>query len=63
MTDRLEQVPYAIGLSRRILGVVRQNVVFAVGIVVLLVIANGMRLIGGRAHQPSAGVLRSAGEQ
>ncbi|MDP2872014.1 MAG: cation-translocating P-type ATPase [Bacillota bacterium] len=72
MTDRLEQVPYAIGLSRRILGVVRQNVAFAVGVVVLLmagvvgrqvhlaggmlvheasvllVIANGMRLLGDK---------------
>jgi Cd2+/Zn2+-exporting ATPase len=70
MTDRLEQVPYAMGLSRRILAVVRQNVAFAVAVVilllagvvsrqvhlgsgmfiheasVLLVIANGMRLLG-----------------
>jgi Cd2+/Zn2+-exporting ATPase len=69
MTDRLGQVPYAIRLSRRILGVIRQNVAFAVAVVgllilgvlghqvhlaggmlvheasVLLVIANGMRLL------------------
>ncbi len=72
MRDRLEQVPYAIALSRRIMGVVRQNVAFAVGVVVvlmagviagrvhlaggmlvqearvLLVIANGRRLLGGK---------------
>ncbi len=36
MTDRLERVPQAIGLSRRILKVVRQNVVFAVAVVALL---------------------------
>jgi Cd2+/Zn2+-exporting ATPase len=69
MNDRLGRVPYAIGLSRRILSVVRQNVAFAVAVVllllagvvgrmvhlgsgmliheasVLLVIANGMRLM------------------
>ena len=72
MGDRLEQIPFAIGLSRRILSVVRQNVAFAVGVVllllagvvtrqvslgsgmliheasVLIVIANGMRLLGRR---------------
>lgn len=36
MTDRLERVPQAIGLSRRILQVVRQNVVFAVAVVAVL---------------------------
>jgi Cd2+/Zn2+-exporting ATPase len=36
MSDRLAQIPYAIGLSRRILGVVRQNVTFAVAVVFLL---------------------------
>ncbi|BDG62189.1 heavy metal translocating P-type ATPase [Caldinitratiruptor microaerophilus] len=36
MADRLDMVPYAIGLSRRILAVVRQNVAFAVAVVVLL---------------------------
>ncbi|HBK86780.1 MAG TPA: heavy metal translocating P-type ATPase, partial [Firmicutes bacterium] len=34
--DRIGQVPGAIGISRRILGVVRQNVVFAVATVLLL---------------------------
>lgn len=81
MTDRLEKVSYAIGLSRRILGVVRQNVAFAVAVVllllagvvgrmvhlgsgmliheasVLLVIANGMRLMrnGKRAKKEGPG--------
>lgn len=69
ISDRLERIPYAIRLSRRINGVVRQNVGFAVAVVllllvgvmgrvvflgsgmliheasVLLVIANGMRLL------------------
>lgn len=36
MGDRIGQVPVAIGISRRILGVVRQNVVFAVATVLLL---------------------------
>lgn len=73
MTDRLERVPYSIDLSRKILNVVRQNVVFAVAVVllllagvvgrvvflsggmlvheasVLLVIANGMRLMKDRS--------------
>lgn len=69
MTDRLLNIPYAIGLSRQILRVIRQNVVLAVAVVLfllggvitghiylasgmliheaslLLVIANGMRLL------------------
>jgi Cd2+/Zn2+-exporting ATPase len=36
MTDRLERVPQSVGLSRRILSVVRQNVAFAVAVVALL---------------------------
>jgi len=72
MADRLEKIPYAIGLSRRIMAIVRQNVTLAVGVVllllvgvvtrkvflssgmfiheasVLLVIANGMRLLKSR---------------
>lgn len=36
MGDRIGQVPTAIGISRRILGVVRQNVIFAVATVLLL---------------------------
>jgi len=36
MTDHLERVPQAIGLSRRIMSVVRQNVAFAVAVVALL---------------------------
>lgn len=78
MSDRLLQVPYAIGLSRRIMRVVRQNVALAVAVVVLLlagvigrvvflgagmlvhevsvllVILNGMRLLGGPPHRPAA---------
>lgn len=69
MSDRLERIPFAIDLSRRINTIVRQNVGFAVAVVllllagvmgrivflgsgmliheasVLLVIANGMRLL------------------
>jgi len=79
MGDRLAQVPYAIGLSRRIRSIVQQNVAFAVAVVllllagvvtrniylgsgmliheasVLLVIVNGMRLLGRRkAFSPAA---------
>jgi len=36
MADRLERVPYSIRLSGDILKIVRQNVVFAVAVVVLL---------------------------
>jgi len=38
MSDRIERVPQAIGLSRRIMGVVRQNVAFAVAVVLALLI-------------------------
>ncbi|HYF93689.1 MAG TPA: cation-translocating P-type ATPase [Symbiobacteriaceae bacterium] len=72
MSDRLEKVPQAIDISRRIMAVVRQNVALAVGVVLLLlagvvtkqiflsggmlvheasvlvVIGNGMRLLGHR---------------
>ncbi|MGE5561383.1 MAG: heavy metal translocating P-type ATPase [Chloroflexota bacterium] len=72
MSDRIELVPHAIALSRRIVAVVRQNVAFAVIVVagllaavltkrvalaggmfvheasILVVIVNGMRLLGGR---------------
>lgn len=50
MTDRLERVPQAIGLNRRILRVVRQNVVFAVVVVAALlagVIGRVVFLSGG----------------
>jgi Cd2+/Zn2+-exporting ATPase len=36
MADRLERVPYSIRLSRDILKIVKQNVVFAVAVVALL---------------------------
>ncbi|HHX27515.1 MAG TPA: cation-translocating P-type ATPase [Firmicutes bacterium] len=45
MTDRLERVPESIGLSRRILSVVRQNVVFAVAVVALLLAGVVGRLV------------------
>jgi len=77
MQDRLGQIPYAISLSKRIMRVVRQNVAFAVGVVVILmvgvigkqvhlaggmlvheasvliVIANGMRLMWGAGRSAS----------
>ncbi|MGE5554315.1 MAG: heavy metal translocating P-type ATPase [Betaproteobacteria bacterium] len=52
MTDRLEQVPYAIGLSRRILGVVRQNVALAVTVVLLLLVG-----VAGRVVHLGSGML------
>ena len=84
MSDRIERVPQAIGLSRRIMGVVRQNVVFAVAVVlallvgvvtrnvflaggmlvheasVLLVILNGMRLLGRPKVRTGGGRRRRA---
>ncbi len=83
MSDRIERVPQAIGLSRRIMGVVRQNVVFAVAVVlallvgvvtrnvflaggmlvheasVLLVILNGMRLLGRPKVRTGGGLAES----
>ena len=57
MTDRLTQVPYAIGLGRRIMRVVRQNVVFAVAVVVALmagVVTDRVHLAGGMlVHEAS----------
>lgn len=50
MTDNLQRVPESIGLSRRILRVVRQNVVFAVAVVAFLlagVIGRLVFLAGG----------------
>jgi Cd2+/Zn2+-exporting ATPase len=50
MTDKLGKVPQAIGLSRSILRVVRQNVIFAVAVVALLlagVIGRVVFLSGG----------------
>ena len=40
MTDRLEQLEYAIRLSRRSGRVVKQNIVFALSFIVILLIAN-----------------------
>ena len=39
MSDDLAKVPYAIGLSRRAECVVRQNLAFAVGVILLLIVA------------------------
>jgi Cd2+/Zn2+-exporting ATPase len=50
MTDNLERVPESIGLSRRILRVVRENVAFAVAVVALLlagVVGRVVFLAGG----------------
>lgn len=57
MADDLAKVPYAIGLSRRAARVVRQNLAFAVGVIVLLIIAAmgfGLALpLGVIAHEGS----------
>jgi Cd2+/Zn2+-exporting ATPase len=52
MADRLDRVPEAIDLSRRILKVVRQNVAFAVATVVLLLVG-----VIGRVVFLSGGML------
>lgn len=56
MTDRLEQVPYAIGLSRRILGIVRQNVALAVAVVLLLLAG----VVGRMVHLGSGMLIHEA---
>jgi Cd2+/Zn2+-exporting ATPase len=57
MQDRLQQIPYAISLSKQIMRVVRQNVAFAVGVVVVLmagVISKQVHLAGGMlVHEAS----------
>lgn len=45
MADRLEKIPYAIGLSHRIIAIVRQNVILAVAVVVLLLVGVGTRKV------------------
>ena len=37
MADRLDRLPFAVGLSRRASGVIRQNLVFSLGVVAVLI--------------------------
>jgi len=57
MSDRLEKLPWAVGHSRRIMAVVRQNVALAVGVVLVLlagVVAGRIHLSGGMlVHEAS----------
>ncbi|MFZ5825039.1 MAG: heavy metal translocating P-type ATPase [Bacillota bacterium] len=57
MSDRIERVPRAIGLSRRIMRVVRQNVALAVAVVLVLlvgVVGRTVHLAGGMlVHEAS----------
>jgi Cd2+/Zn2+-exporting ATPase len=39
-TDDLAKIPYAVSLGRRALGVVKQNLVVAIGVIVTLVVAD-----------------------
>ncbi|MHB9144274.1 MAG: heavy metal translocating P-type ATPase [Symbiobacteriia bacterium] len=59
MADRLDRVPYAIGLSRQIVGVVRQNVAIAVITVLLLLagVVGRVVLLGGGMLVHEASVL------
>ncbi|HLN65231.1 MAG TPA: heavy metal translocating P-type ATPase, partial [Symbiobacteriaceae bacterium] len=59
MSDRIERVPRAIDLSRRIMAVVRQNVAIAVTVVVLLLVGVVSRkvLLGGGMLVHEASVL------
>jgi Cd2+/Zn2+-exporting ATPase len=61
MSDRLEKVPEAIGMSRRIMGVVRQNVAFAVAVVALLLVGVVGRMVflsgGMLVHEASVLVV------
>ncbi len=43
--DDLEKIPYAIDLGRRSLRVVKQNLIFALGIIVVLVVSDLLRWI------------------
>ncbi|MEJ5202468.1 MAG: hypothetical protein WHV66_09580 [Anaerolineales bacterium] len=46
MADEIERLPQVIGLSRRTLDVIRQNVIFSMGVNVLSVILGGLGIIG-----------------
>ncbi|NLC37900.1 MAG: cation-translocating P-type ATPase, partial [Clostridia bacterium] len=52
MADRLDKLPYAIGLSRATLGNIKQNVVFAVAVVLVLLVG-----VLGHVVVPSSGML------
>jgi Cd2+/Zn2+-exporting ATPase len=55
-TDDLAKIPYAVSLGRRALGVVKQNLVVALGVIITLVVADLL----GRINLP-AGVLGHEG--
>ncbi len=65
MADRLEQLEHAIRLGRRAQGVVKQNIVFALGFVVILLIANLTRNItlplGVLGHEGSTVIVTLSG--
>jgi Cd2+/Zn2+-exporting ATPase len=46
MADEIERLPQIVGLSRQALGVIRQNVVFSMGMNVLSVVLGGFGIIG-----------------
>jgi Zn2+/Cd2+-exporting ATPase len=46
MADEIERIPQVIDLSRRALGVIRQNVIFSMGMNVLSVALGGLGIIG-----------------
>jgi|YNPBryantNP2012_1023418.scaffolds.fasta_scaffold04190_6 Cd2+/Zn2+-exporting ATPase len=46
MADEIERLPQVVGLSRRTLDVIRQNVIFSMGVNVLSVILGGLGIIG-----------------
>ena len=56
MADDISRIPYAIALGRRALGVIKQNLVLALGMIVLLVTADAL----GRISLP-AGVIGHEG--
>lgn len=45
MGDDLGKLPFAIGLSRASAGIIRQNLVIALGVIVMLVVASGLGVI------------------
>ena len=57
-TDDLAKIPYAISLGRRALGVVKQNLVVALGVIVTLVVADLL----GQQDQPPHGRRRPRGQ-
>jgi len=45
VSDDLEKLPYAIALARRVRRIVKQNIVFSLSVIALLVTANFMEAI------------------